>query len=226
MQYRMRNDLSYCVVDGRAVFLDIAADRYFHLPGRLDQAFRDYANASDRSPRAVAMLVERNLLVPGLEEVRADPVPEVGIPLRSALEMPPCCTGSAVPALPEVLAITWHCRRRIQDWPLRAVVDEAARYRARRNPSPDATPDPLHERRLLHAVGAFHRARRFVPIGTRCLLDSLALSMFLSRRHLHARIVLGVAGDPFSAHCWVQAGDIVLNDNVGNAMAYTIIKVI
>lgn len=214
------------MVDGHVVFLDIAADRYFRLPDRIEQAFLDYTSACDRSPRTIAMLLERNILVPGPQEDPADLAPQIDTPLRSALEMPASCPGSAIPALPEVLATAWRCRRRIRTWPLRDVVGETALYRGRLRPLPFATPDSFHEQRLLRAVGAFHRARRFVPIDTICLLDSLSLSMFLSRRHLHARIVLGVTGEPFSAHCWVQAGDIVLNDTVGNAMAYTVIKVI
>lgn len=222
----MRNDLSYCVVDGHAVFLDIATDRYFRLPDRLEQAFLDYTGASDRSPRTVAMLAERNILVPGPEEDSEDPAPRVEAPLRSALEMPAACDSSAIAAFPEVLATTWRCRRRIRTWRLARVVGETVRDRARLGAPRAAMPHGFREQRLLQAVGAFHRARRFVPIDTICLLDSLSLSMFLSRRHLHARIVLGVTGEPFSAHCWVQAGDIVLNDTVGNAMAYTVIKVI
>jgi hypothetical protein len=58
------------------------------------------------------------------------------------------------------------------------------------------------------------------------LLDSLAMVMFLAKRGLHASIVIGVTSAPFSAHCWVQTGDLVLNDTVGNARAFTPIRVI
>ena len=59
-----------------------------------------------------------------------------------------------------------------------------------------------------------------------CLLDSIALVRFLARRGLYAQLVFGVTDDPFSAHCWVQAGDLVLNDTVGDVSAHTPIRVI
>ena len=226
MQYRVRNDLSYCVVDGHAVFLDVAADRYFHLPDQLEKSFIGYATASDRSRATVAMLIDHNILVPEEKGCRDDPPAKIGSPLRSAYEMPTCHTGSVMLALPEVMATIWRCRRRIGTGPLRDVINETVRYRAQRCPPPAALPGLLHEQRLLQAASLFLRSRLYAPIETRCLLDSISLSRFLARRHFHSKIVLGVTNDPFAAHCWVQAGDIVLNDTVGNAMAHTIIKVI
>ena len=37
--------------------------------------------------------------------------------------------------------------------------------------------------------------------------------------------VFAVKGAPFAAHCWIQLGDIVLNDSVENVRAYTPIMV-
>ena len=113
VQYRVRNDLSYCVVDGHAVFLDVAADRYFHLPDQLEKSFIGYATASDRSRATVAMLIDHNILVPEEKGCRDDPPAKIGSPLRSAYEMPTCHTGSVMLALPEVMATIWRCRRRI-----------------------------------------------------------------------------------------------------------------
>lgn len=222
----MRNDLSYCVVNGHAVFLDIAADQYFCLPDHLEQAFIAYASASDCSQVTVAMLVDRSILVSEEKGCHDDPPARISPPLRSAYEMPTCHTGSAMLALPEVVATTWRCRRRIGTGPLRGVINETVRYRAQRCPPPATSPRLLHEQQLLQAASLFQRARLYAPFETRCLLDSISLTRFLARRHFHSKIVLGVTNDPFSAHCWCQAGDIVLNDTVGNAMAHTIIKVI
>ena len=43
---------------------------------------------------------------------------------------------------------------------------------------------------------------------------------------MHANLVFGVTGDPFSAHCWVQVDELVLNDTLGNANAYTPIRTV
>ncbi|MNN96111.1 hypothetical protein D3C81_2150420 [compost metagenome] len=52
------------------------------------------------------------------------------------------------------------------------------------------------------------------------------MAKFLARRGLHADVVFGVIGDPFSAHCWLQAGTLVLNDSIGNIDTYTPIRAI
>jgi hypothetical protein len=226
VEYGLRNDLSYCVVDGHAVFLDVAADKYFELPEQLDKAFVGYASASDRSRAPESMLVERNILVPGGRVFGDASRPAASTPSRSALETPEVHSRYAIQALPEVMMTTWRCRHRLVSRSLRDVIDETSRYRARHCPAPPTSPTAAQERQLLRLVDVFHRARRYVPIEPRCLLDSLSLCRFLARRHLTSRIVLGVTNDPFAAHCWVQAGDIVLSDTVGNAMAHTIIKVI
>lgn len=220
----MRHDLSYCVVDGHAVFLDIAADRYFRLPERLEQAFVAYVTAPGSSATAAAMLAQHDILVAG-DDSGASPAP-VPAPSRSAHEMPGDDAGSVISAIPEVMATTWKCHRRLRTRRLKEVIGDTVRYREERCQPPSAAPDPVHEQRVLQAASIFQSARIFAPITTRCLLDSISLVRFLARRRLHSSIVFGVTYDPFSAHCWVQTGDIALNENVGNAMAYTIIKVV
>src|SRR5690349_9763337 len=170
----MRNDLSYCMVDGHAIFLDLSADRYFRLPEQLEQAFVAYANGSDRSRATEAALVERNILTREDNACRGQSPSQVDAPLRSAFEAPTCRGGTAMLALPEVMAITWQSRRRLRTWPLRDAFNEIVRYRTQR--CPPATPSGLpNEQTLLQAVGVFRRARRYVPIETRCLLDSISL---------------------------------------------------
>src|SRR3546814_13573362 len=110
------------------------------------------------------------------------------------------------------MATTWRSRRRIVTWSLKNVINETVRYRAQRCPPPATPPGLLHEQQLLQAVNLFQRARLYVPIETRCLLDSISLTRFLARRHFHSKIVLGVTNDPFSAHCCCPAGDIAIKD--------------
>src|SRR3546814_9800620 len=96
-------------------------------------------------------------------------------------------TGVQTCALPisEVMATTWRSRRRIVTWSLKNVINETVRYRAQRCPPPATPPGLLHEQQLLQAVNLFQRARLYVPIETRCLLDSISLTRFLARLHFH-----------------------------------------
>ena len=77
----------------------------------------------------------------------------------------------------------------------------------------------LEHARLLASV--FDRLRPFYPQRYDCLPDSLRLIHFLARFGLYADWVFGVIADPFEAHCWVQAGDLVLNDRLERVSAFT-----
>jgi hypothetical protein len=54
----------------------------------------------------------------------------------------------------------------------------------------------------------------------RCLFDSLALVDFLSQYHHFPAWVIGVKTQPFGAHSWVQAGNLVLNDTAQRTRAF------
>jgi hypothetical protein len=70
-------------------------------------------------------------------------------------------------------------------------------------------------------VAVFERLRLFYPRSYLCLFDSLALLHFLARFRLYPDWVFGVNADPFEAHCWVQAGSVVLNDTLGRVSSFT-----
>lgn len=78
---------------------------------------------------------------------------------------------------------------------------------------------------------AIEAARRFwslmpyLPIEGECLVRSALLIRFLRRQGLRADWVFGVRLCPFTAHCWVQVGEVCLNDDVERLVAYTPIMV-
>jgi hypothetical protein len=92
--------------------------------------------------------------------------------------------------------------------------------RARKNQNlARARPDDFERTRSLVAV--FDRLRWFYPKSYVCLFDSLALIHFLARFGVFPDWVFGVNPDPFEAHCWVQSGNVVLNDTVQRVSAFT-----
>lgn len=80
---------------------------------------------------------------------------------------------------------------------------------------------PFDLARARSLVAVFERWRLFYPRSYLCLFDSLALIHFLARFHVYPDWVFGVAAEPFEAHCWVQAGNVVLNDTVERVSAFT-----
>jgi hypothetical protein len=73
-------------------------------------------------------------------------------------------------------------------------------------------------------VLAMDRAARYGVFHPQCLSRALALSRMLSSRGITAhRIRIGVRKEDgaFSAHAWVELGDIVVGDTIRNTGAYT-----
>jgi hypothetical protein len=69
-------------------------------------------------------------------------------------------------------------------------------------------------------IAAFQRLRPLYPRAYLCLFDSLALLEFLAGYRLLPRVVFGVVADPFQAHCWLQDGSTVINDELERVSKY------
>lgn len=98
------------------------------------------------------------------------------------------------------------------------LIVEAVRARKSRNASRAGGADFERARSL---ASVFERLRLFYPRSYLCLFDSLALIHFLARFHVYPDWVFGVNADPFEAHCWVQVGNVVLNDTLARVSAFT-----
>lgn len=222
--YSLRNTLSFCQVDGRLIFLDVRADRYFRLSGGLERSFIAFAKGERDTD--VAALVARNILVTSDAAQAGATAANVEAPCRSALELPSPARLHPT-SLIEVFISIFSMRRQLRTRPLERILESTMALRSYEPQSaPGFQPASSLEQRLIRAAGEFRLARAYAPAENRCLLDSLAMIGFLARRKLRASIVFGVTSEPFSAHCWVQAGDLVLNDTVGHASAHTPIRVI
>lgn len=87
---------------------------------------------------------------------------------------------------------------------------------ARRRPTTTPSLDVLSDQ-----VAAFRRILPWAPFQGVCLYRSFFLLAFLRRRGLDATWVFGVQTWPFEAHCWLQAGDIVLDDSLDHVRPFT-----
>lgn len=75
-------------------------------------------------------------------------------------------------------------------------------------------------------VALFAHWLPWVPYQEACLYRAYFLRRFLARGSLAADWVFGVTTWPFSAHCWLQVGDIVLDDDVDRVRSYRPIMVV
>jgi Transglutaminase-like superfamily len=77
--------------------------------------------------------------------------------------------------------------------------------------------DAAHTARL---IAIFKLLRPLFPRAYLCLFESLALFEFLAGYDCLPHLVFGVVADPFEAHCWLQAGTVVLNDDLERTCRY------
>lgn len=224
MHYRLRDGLSCCQVDGSLVFLDLDADRYFRLSRPLEMAIISCLRGEETFEADIRNLVQRNILIPTPEQVRREAATAIATPARSAIEHAPAPVFLHALAMLDVAATICSTRMQLKVRPLHRIVAALAAYRHRKTTRIPLSQDSSGEAHLLACSASFRQARSYVPIETSCLLDSVSMVRFLARRQISAELVFGVTHNPFAAHCWVQAGDWVLNDTMGNVMAHTPIR--
>lgn len=224
MSCTLRRGLSFCLVDNHPVFMDIRADRYFELPPSVEAAFLAFLQG-DLSERSRALLLRAGVVNSG-DWASQRPVPASSTPCRaSVMELPATHAPFKFQLALEIFGLVRCTARKLRTKPLHAIIDElVSERRATARPESCSAQSASHSA-LVEAAASFLRIRIYAPADTSCLLDSIALCRLLQRYRLPWTIVFGVTRYPFAAHCWVQVGDLVLNDTVGNALAHTTIRV-
>jgi len=216
----MTNSVSLAFVDGDAIFLDLRADRYVGLNRALSSAllrlFTD-AGGDEGDEALVASLVERGLLpaarsgwksvlcaapaLPSVSWIDRNPTRNFGSTVRSALRI----------SIAE---------RRLRSAPIGAVIEQ---FRAQKAVAPARQPDVAVVDGIL---GSYYWSGLLLQAEGRCLPRSIAMALELLRAGFSCDLVIGVMQRPFKAHCWVQAGDVVLNGGLDEIRPFTPILVV
>lgn len=208
MAYKLRNGLYFCVSEGRTIFFDVPGDRYFALQPAWDGAFQNIVRGEEAGP-AVAELARANILI--WHESICEP-------LRSASVTMPSKEIGFEPALPfvryaarcvvaQMRAVAWLRLRRFEA----IIASLASRY---------PIGSDSRERDFVALSRAFSATAAMRPRHRHCLSSSLAYFHMVRSLGMSAKLVMGVSAQPFSAHCWVQSGDTVLNDRLENIVPF------
>lgn len=226
MPYALRPGLVFCRMGNQLVFADIDQDRYFRLSPRFERAIISEIEGLPIDRATLEELVTEGILAPSTRSALREIPPDVPTPTRSVVEdYLDDPKRSSVRSFILVTTSTLVARRNLKRKSLRYNLTRMAQYRARRcaelKPS-SARP----ERNIIRETCTFLHARRHIASPGSCLPDSIALVNFLSRRRLHANLVIGVTSQPFSAHSWVQSGSLALNEAVSIAASHTPILVV
>lgn len=212
MTYILRDDLHFCDISGHFIFLDLACDRYFMLDGEIARCFDHFVHgeASDCDKR---WLADRDILTQSCSTQRRTSA--TAPPAHSSafdLDLPQPSSLRTIQAVSTIVAFRYRLKRR----PLQMVL---ARHAERRPATGTA-----NRANCLAVAAAFNRSKRYLSAHEICLPRGLAMTRILFGLGIDAQLIFGVTL-PFSAHCWVQVGDIVLTDPIHHVLRFTPILV-
>ena len=111
--------------------------------------------------------------------------------------------------------------RRLSHTPFLSVLNDVRRAQIRIETDIEELSDVAND-----TIRAFEYSKLLRTAADRCLARSIALAGCLAATGDQCQVVLGVTSLPFSAHCWAQKGDVVLNDTHEEVLRYTPILVI
>jgi hypothetical protein len=220
MALQLRDDLHWCDCQGRAVFLDTRADRYFCLPQASNAAFLRLAARTTREADRdlLHQLIAKRVLVEAGTEAPFRLPPAIDAPTHDMVEEPFRTTTLWVirALLAEFRAARTVRMRRFHD------LIESARDRGQ-----SARDARGKARWQVEQIAAASAAAAFVTRShDRCLVRALAVHALCSRTAVRPKLVFGVAAHPFAAHCWVQLGSAVLVGGFEQARLHTPVLVI
>lgn len=200
-------------VETDVVFLDIASDAYFCLVGARDHlGLGPGRQVHARPSEAADDLIAAGLLTtaPSSAVDRRPPALTRGLEGETKAVTPRAFLDAATANIRAAQAIA--------KLPFGEVLALAGPLAPGAFEPPDAS--------LLAEAGRFDRLSPWLPRAGPCLMRSLQQRLYLERRGHGAAWVFGVRTWPFEAHCWLQAGSVVLDDRPDHVAGFTPILVV
>ena len=221
MSFVLSRGTSFCETGGHFIFLDLAGDRYHALTDEAEQSFRRLSTGARLTSRDRAVLpglVADGLLLPTSDDRRPVACPAPARPERSLVDED-CPVPSKT--LGRTLFRLAQSSLMLKLRPLRAVLRGLEERKRRRN-----APRQPSIATLVEVATAFRRGALVVAPLDQCLPSSIAVAHALLDRRCRPDLVIGVRLQPFGAHCWVQHGNIVLNESLDQVRNFTPILVV
>jgi hypothetical protein len=228
--YRLARDTYVCLADDYLVFSNIRTDKYYCLSPAHTRIFATQlpifqdGKASTQSrdnafqARRIAKVLTQNRLL--VEGTVGDTSPRQRRDIPPAVCSIPCHTKALQAHSIKSLAVVRFLRAsmraslKLRFWPLATTLRAVERKR-------HLNCRPNDQEITQIAVVTFNRLRPYYPRNYICRFDSLALIEFLAEYEQYPLWVFGVKSKPFGAHCWVQDGGLVLNDNIDYVERFT-----
>ncbi len=217
--YRLKNGVSFCRVDGRTLFLDLDADRYFCLSPTGERAFSLLVGGAmlDKDERAALdNLVRDGPLARAATQHAITGCDPPALPTRSRLDES-VAVGTLALIGPAVSLMAAPLRLRTKG--MAGVIAWLARRKA-------IGQDRATSQTTSQVAAAFARLRLVATERNNCLTRSVAVADRLLATGARPDLVIAVKLRPFYAHAWVQCDGWLVNDRHEFVRAYTPILVV
>jgi hypothetical protein len=236
-QYSLAPNVFACVHRGTTVLLDLKRDKYISVdpetgarlqglvagwPGTLETGSATALGEGDEVKRILHDLCSRGLLSPDahyLETRVSAPAPRTEL-TGNALGIDSSITGSDVARF---IKAYLRAKARVRLLSLENLtlrkkqLDQSCRCKSHN----------LSEDQILQLCWKHAWLRPWFYAATDvCIFECLVLLEFLAQFDCTLRWVFGVRTEPFSAHCWLQHGQAVVNDTVENVCRFTPIMMV
>jgi hypothetical protein len=196
-------------VEGRLVVLDLRQSRYYAAPeplcGILEAVGQGEGSRYFGTPDVDRLLDMGFLRLGSSPPLKKRAVQALLSPRRGRPEG--STSGISLVAFVVALALQIDSILRLRHFSLDQILGSLGVLKATRS-----SKDSPSDADLASILASFDATHRLIGQKDRCLIKSIALYRLLVTRGIKADLVIGVRLAPFSAHCWIQKGDEILND--------------
>lgn len=228
-QYYLCPDMYACLAADHVVLLDLRRDKYLALTADVSSALHPYLDLLS-SPQGVrptdgppqlsvilAHLASNAILCTarahGFDWEIARPFIR---PSRAILPRPPFREQIGIGHASRYVASVVRAKAALRIHSLyRIVLTERRKVLAARSGH------TFDSARATTLCSVYSRLRVIATAPAQCLFDSLALKFFLAGYGVFPDWIFGVRLNPFAAHCWLQHGDVLLNDSLDSICEFT-----
>jgi hypothetical protein len=206
MGFRLRSGLSFCLAQGKPIFLDTVADRYFTLTVSGERSFLQLVSSEDSQtpPDELTGLARSGVIEGAGHDLPPLPCPLPPMAHETMLDAPRSSLD-----LVQFFAATIELARvsaMLKRGRFHALIEDLRRRKARL-----AKADPPSAS-ALRVAAAFVRTAYWSSPHDRCLPRSIAVARRLIAMGYRPDLVIAVQVQPFRAHCWVQYKNQLVND--------------
>lgn len=225
------SEVYFCVTEGQGVFLDLRQDDYSAIPvpwfdatsneSAGEAAILNAFEAHRKELLEARVLVEDADGIARFQAFRSIPRPTASIfhldeeRAFGIAGAPDSNVRVSARDMLDVISALYRASQLLKKRHIHAIVCDVRTRKAVAQPAGDSIDG------LKRDTAIFRKLRPWYPRSYLCLFDALALVEFLAQRRHFPTWVFGVQAQPFGAHCWVQAGDTLLNEGAEFANQFT-----